>query len=413
LPPQTPQVLANKDAYNICAINLSLGDGRKMTEPCPGSVYEAPFAAARAAGVVPVVASGNDYYQNALSDPACAPSAVSVGAVHDSDHGRFDNCDATTAADKFACFSNVAPYLDLLAPGSTITAGGVTMSGTSMAAPHVAAAAAVLRGMSPAASAAKIVSAMKATGRMLQSPYSSDRFPRIDLGAAVALLKSGGGADAAAPLAYVKINGGAATTSTPRVTLSITAKDDSGTGGMTMCVSNSATCGGAFVPFATSLPWLLPPATATQAVYVWLRDAAGNAMGAPASARIDLSLAGDLSVPTDPPSLQLNRTSPTSIEVKWDPATATDADTGVAGFKLVYRLATQPPVRCTTARAGVQVAALPLNDPNTGRFLVEGLRTRRRYRFRLCAVDYAGNVGNGVTGSAYTKPRARAASRTN
>lgn len=72
--------LANRAKYNICAINLSLGDSKKSTTPCRGSVYEAPFAAARAAGVVPVVAAGNNYFTDGISGPACAPSAVSVGA---------------------------------------------------------------------------------------------------------------------------------------------------------------------------------------------------------------------------------------------------------------------------------------------------------------------------------------------
>jgi hypothetical protein len=136
--------------YNFCAINLSVGDGSKHTQPCAASLYEKAFASAQAAGILPAVAAGaqrkaqreactwaggwagkrarglrlarpafspsqrqrsqrrcrlplaidppcrapgNDYMPNALPSPACAPSAVSVGAVHDSDHGAFDSCD--------------------------------------------------------------------------------------------------------------------------------------------------------------------------------------------------------------------------------------------------------------------------------------------------------------------------------
>jgi hypothetical protein len=98
LPNPRPQAIANKDNYSICSINLSIGDGRKNSELCPGSVYEVAFATARAAGILPVVSSGNNYYQNGLSDPACAPSAVSVGAVHDADNGAFDSCDTVGRA---------------------------------------------------------------------------------------------------------------------------------------------------------------------------------------------------------------------------------------------------------------------------------------------------------------------------
>jgi subtilisin family serine protease len=309
----------------------------------------------------------------------------------------------TTSADKVCCFSNMSPYLDLLAPGSRITAGGTTMSGTSMAAPHVAGAAAVLKAAKRDASTAQVIAAMKKSGRMLQDPWSSNQIPRINVAAAAALLVSGGAADSAPPLAYVKINGGAATTASPHVTLSITMKDDSTAAGMTMCVSNTATCGSALVPYAPSLKWTLPAANGPQAVNVWLRDAAGNQMAAPATASIQLTLSGDGSVPSDPPSLKINATSPTSAEVSWDPSAAADADSGVAGFKLVYRLTTLPPVKCVTARRGVMAAALPGDAPDVGRFLVEGLKARRRYRFRLCSVDYAGNVSPGVTGAVTTK----------
>lgn len=74
-------VAANAGPRRICAVNLSSGDGSKNTAPCGASPYEAGFAAVRAAGVALVaVASGNNYYSNAISAPACAPSATSVGA---------------------------------------------------------------------------------------------------------------------------------------------------------------------------------------------------------------------------------------------------------------------------------------------------------------------------------------------
>ena len=62
--------------------------------------------------------------------PACMADVLGVGATHDN-------------ADTVASFSNSSPALDLLAPGVSITAaarggGTTTLSGTSMAAPHVA-----------------------------------------------------------------------------------------------------------------------------------------------------------------------------------------------------------------------------------------------------------------------------------
>jgi hypothetical protein len=53
----------NAQTYNIKAVNLSLGvPGVKYTSECSDSSYGTAFANARAAGVVPVVASGNDAF---------------------------------------------------------------------------------------------------------------------------------------------------------------------------------------------------------------------------------------------------------------------------------------------------------------------------------------------------------------
>jgi len=103
----------NAKTYNIKAINLSLGiPGVKYKSECSNSSYATAFANARAAGVVPVVASGNDAFPDGISSPACVAGAVRVGAVYDSNIGGVSwgnpvKCsDPTTAADKVACFSN-------------------------------------------------------------------------------------------------------------------------------------------------------------------------------------------------------------------------------------------------------------------------------------------------------------------
>ena len=82
--------------------------------------------------VTVVVAAGNDYGANACNySPARVPNAITVAA--------------STSADSVASFSNTGPCVDIIAPGAGITSAWIgsnaainTISGTSMASPHVA-----------------------------------------------------------------------------------------------------------------------------------------------------------------------------------------------------------------------------------------------------------------------------------
>src|SRR5262245_49147599 len=71
--------IANQATYNIVAMNLSLGGGLSSAI-CEDSAYTTPFAQARAAGITPVVAAGNDGDPFQISYPACTPGAIRVGA---------------------------------------------------------------------------------------------------------------------------------------------------------------------------------------------------------------------------------------------------------------------------------------------------------------------------------------------
>lgn len=175
-------VIANRDAYNIVAFNLSLG-GNRYDAPCPSDVFATPIANARAAGILATIASGNEGDKSAIDSPACAPAAISVGAVYDASLGgiSWSNCtDRSTQADQVTCFSNSADFLTLLAPGALITAAGATMGGTSQAAPHVAGAIAVLRAAYPSESLDAIVARLSNNGVPVTDINGITK-PRIDL----------------------------------------------------------------------------------------------------------------------------------------------------------------------------------------------------------------------------------------
>ncbi len=182
--------ISNQAAYNITAINMSLGDGSDNTSPCSNpqlNPYVTPVANAKAAGIISVVASGNDAYTTGIEGPACTPGAVSVGAVYDSNIGgvTYSICsDSTTAADKVTCFSDSASFLTMLAPGAKITAAGYTMYGTSQATPHVSGAIAVLRSIYPSETADQIVARLTSTGVPVTDPRNGITTPRLNLLAA-------------------------------------------------------------------------------------------------------------------------------------------------------------------------------------------------------------------------------------
>lgn len=185
--------IANRSAYNITVLNMSLGDTGNYTSPCGNSAlnpFVAPVNNARAAGILPVASSGNSGFTGGMASPACTPGVVSVGAVYDANWGGpytwSSGCtDASSGPDRIPCFSNSASFLTILAPGAFITAAGIQMAGTSQASPHVAGAAAVLRAAYPADTLDQSVGRLTSGGASVTDPRNSIAKPRLNLQAAI------------------------------------------------------------------------------------------------------------------------------------------------------------------------------------------------------------------------------------
>jgi subtilisin len=159
-------IYQQKDSYSIAAANMSLGGG-SYTSPCDGDARKYYIDNLRSAGIATVISSGNSSYRNAIGAPACISSAVSVGA--------------TTKSNVVAEYSNIAYFVSLLAPGggsidpiySSVPGGYGYKSGTSMAAPHVTGAWAVLKSKAPGASVDQVLTALQTTGVLIDDTRTS------------------------------------------------------------------------------------------------------------------------------------------------------------------------------------------------------------------------------------------------
>jgi aqualysin 1 len=126
--------------------NMSLGGGASST-------LDQAVENSIASGVTYAIAAGNSSADACSQSPARTPSAITVGA--------------TNSSDSRSSFSNYGTCLDVFAPGESITSAWNgsdtqtnTISGTSMASPHVAGAAALYLQVNPNAAPAAVASAL-------------------------------------------------------------------------------------------------------------------------------------------------------------------------------------------------------------------------------------------------------------
>ncbi|MQY16125.1 hypothetical protein SRB5_63170 [Streptomyces sp. RB5] len=161
-------VTANHSGPSVA--NMSLGGGASAT-------LDDAVRRAISSGVTFAVAAGNDSANASSYSPARVSEAITVGA--------------TTSTDARASYSNYGTILDIFAPGSSITSSWNTgdsatnsISGTSMATPHVTGAAALYLADHTSATPAQVSAALvaQATSGVVTSPGTGSPNKLLNVG---------------------------------------------------------------------------------------------------------------------------------------------------------------------------------------------------------------------------------------
>jgi subtilisin family serine protease len=238
--------------------NMSLGGSAS-------SAVDSAVANSTSAGVSYAVAAGNSNANACNYSPARAASAVTVGS--------------TTSSDARSSFSNYGSCLDIFAPGSGITSAWYTsssatntISGTSMASPHVAGALALYLQANPSASPATARNALVAAGTTGKVTSAGSGSPNVLL---YSVFGGGGGGDTTSPTTSITSPASGATVS-GTTTVSANASDNVGVSRVELFVDGLLTATDTSSPYSFS--WdTATVANGSHTLTTRAYDAAGNA----------------------------------------------------------------------------------------------------------------------------------------
>ena len=328
---------------DVQVANMSFGEARAWGD-CSNDALHRAICAASAAGITLVGGAGNSAANANTFVPAAFPEVISVSALADFDGhpGGLRGCGFVPdlswyeCDDTFAFFSNWGD-VDVMAPGVAIQSTWPgnqykVISGTSMATPHVAGVAALMKATNPALTPAQILALMKQTGECPNQAYADADGSSGCLGQGTwpddpdgtpeplvnALHAAQAAADAAgpSPLAPGTPTLNSATAGNASVALAWTAPGSDGGAAITdYQIWRGTAAGGEALLTTTTSPASYTDATASNGTTYYYQVAAVNSVG-PGPRSNELS-AIPRTVPGAPRNLAAKARRPTGINLTW------------------------------------------------------------------------------------------------
>jgi len=312
-------VVNDHAAGTPAVLNMSLGFGAVV------SSVDTAVQQVVADGVTVVVASGNSAVSSCTSTPGDVPEAITVNAT-----GVYGATGSAVISDSRATFSNFGSCSDIYAPGVNITSGWYTsdtatntISGTSMAAPHVTGAAARWLQGNPSASPAQVWTALDAASTPIPASGLAGDPAKLLFSGSVAVTPSVPSAPTAVSVtpgngslqvvwSPPAITGGSALT----YLVALFTAQTGGTQVGATCSTTALTCS------FSSL---------TNGTTYWAQVSATNATGpGPAAPRVSGTPAVQATVPAAPTLLTAVRSGSGSVAITW--TAGADGGSPITGF---------------------------------------------------------------------------------